>query len=95
MIYMIRLVWVTRVVGFSGWYRWSRWSAWSRTGGGTKTDDFLEKFQMALTLPPFGTFSKIHPFWYLHPSLSMISLDDIYSENIWFHGLNLQIIKKS
>ena len=51
-IYMIRLVWVTRVVGFSGWSRWSRWSAWSRTGGGTKTDYFLEKFQRPLTLPP-------------------------------------------
>ena len=40
----------------------------------------------------FGTFLEIHPFWYFHPPLSMISLDDIYSENIWFHGLNLHII---
>ena len=30
--------------------------------------------------PPFGTFSKIHPFWYFHPSLSGKSWPELQIE---------------
>ena len=90
------------------------------TGGGTKTDEFSEKFQRAFDPPslifgnlycksfsenpcvkpcikvyninfwtendtpphPFGTFLKIHPFWYHHPALP----DGSLHQNGWTLG---------